>query len=124
MRGSLVFAFYVTILLGLSGLAKADGGEIINMTCTWSENSQGMVLQSVPPLCMDETQKIYSKDSLGRLVEKAEEPYSGDIMGRLANAKLRYCADPVGDRYLMNATSTEKRGSYFTVAQQCRLPSR
>lgn len=108
MRASLVFVFYVMILLGLSGLAKADNDVIVNMTCTWSENPLGVVLQSVPPLCIEETEKLYGRD----------------ILGRMAIAKLRYCADPVGDRYLMNATLTEKRGSYFTVAQQCRLPSR
>jgi len=43
MKGSLVFVFYVMILLGLSGLAKADGQVIVNMTCTWSENPQGVV---------------------------------------------------------------------------------
>lgn len=124
MKGSLVFVFYVMILLGISGLSKAEGEVIVNITCTWSENPEGMVLQSVPPLCMDETQKIYGADSLGRMIVEGGKHSGMDAMGRLAKARLRYCADPVGDRYLMNAALTEKRGSYFTVAQQCRLPSR
>jgi hypothetical protein len=104
MRGSLVFVFYVMILLGLSGLAKADNDVIVNMTCSWSEDPQGEVIESVPAICMKKGQKFSG----------------GDIQGRLDGASLRYCADPIGDRYLMSASFTEKRGSYFTAAQQCR----
>jgi hypothetical protein len=43
VKGSLVFVFYVMILLGISGLAKADGEVIVNMTCTWSDKPQGVV---------------------------------------------------------------------------------